>query len=153
MKAIMDSSILVPSRRQPPNLELLLTKSNFSMQLSDPHVSKCNDTRHNCQCCTNIIEGTNIEIEDGEIFVIQESMNCKTKNVTYVLVCMGRKKTYIGETGQKLCTRAAEHRCYILNNACRSLEVSHHVYEYAGHLLIPFRIMPISKIPLNCSRI
>ena len=62
-------------------------------------------------------------------------------------------KTYIGETGQKLCTRTAEHCCHILNEAHRKLEVSHHVFECAGHLPVPFRIMPIYKMPLNCTRV
>ena len=153
MKLIMEKTTLVPSRRQSPNLKLLLTNSNFSMTPKEFQVSKCNDTRHNCQCCTNIVEGTNIEMENGDIFVIQQSMNCKTENIVYVLFCMGCPKTYIGETGQKLCTRTAEHRCHILNETYRKLEVSHHVFECAGHLPIPFKIMPIYKMPLNCTRI
>ena len=153
MKAIMDRNTLVPSRRQPPNLKLLLTKSNFTLKTKQPEVTKCNDTRHNCQCCDNIIEGTNIEMENGDLFEIQESMNCKTENVVYVMFCMGCQKTYIGETGQKLCSRASEHRCHIRNKEYRSLEVSHHIFECAGHLSIPFKIMPIFKMPLNCTRI
>ena len=153
MKTIMDNNNLVPSRRQPPNLKLLLTNSYFSLVQTEHKVSKCNDSRHNCQCCYNIIEGNCIEMEDGEIFTIQQTMNCKTENVVYVLFCNNCPKTYIGETGQKLCTRTAEHRCHILNAAHRKLEVSHHVFECAGHLPIPFRIMPIYKMPLNCTRI
>ena len=153
MKMIMDSSSLVPSRRQSPNLKLLLTNSYFSLSQKEHFVSKCNDTRHNCQCCSNIVEGNCVEMEDGEVFTIHQSMNCKTENVIYVLFCNNCPKTYIGETGQKLCTRTAEHRCHILNAAHRKLEVSHHVFECAGHLPIPFRIMPIFKMPLNCTRI
>ena len=153
MKTIMEKSILVPSRRQSPNLKLLLTSSYFSMEQKEHRVSKCNDTRHNCQCCDNIVEGNCVEMEDGEIFVIQQSMNCKTENVVYVLFCNNCPMTYIGETGQKLCTRTSEHRCHIMNEAYRKLEVSHHVFECAGHLPIPFRIMPIYKMPLNCTRI
>ena len=84
---------------------------------------------------------------------MNESMSCKTENVIYVLFCNNCPKTYIGETGQKLCTRTAEHRCHILNAAYRKLEVSHHVFECAGHLPIPFCIMPIFKMPLNCTQI
>ena len=153
MKAIMDNLTLVPSRRQSPNLKLLLTNSYFSMTAKEHRVSKCNDTRHNCQCCVNIVEGNCVEMEDGEIFTIQQSMNCKTENVVYVLFCNNCPKTYIGETGQKLCTRTAEHRCHIRNEAHRKLEVSHHVFECAGHLPVPFRIMPLYKMPLNCTRI
>ena len=49
--------------------------------------------------------------------------------------------------------RTAEHRCHIRNEAHRKLEVSHHVFECAGHLPVPFRIMPLYKMPLNCTRI
>ena len=110
MKAIMDNLTLVPSRRQSPNLKLLLTNSYFSMTAKEHRVSKCNDTRHNCQCCVNIVEGNCVEMEDGEIFTIQQSMNCKTENVVYVLFCNNCPKTYIGERGQKLCTRTAYRR-------------------------------------------
>ena len=80
-------------------------------------------------------------------------MNCKTENLVYVMFCMGCQKSYIGETGQKLYSRASEHCCHIRNKEYRSLEVSHHIFECAGHLSIPFKIMPIFKMPLNCTRI
>ena len=94
-----------------------------------------------------------VQMENGEIFHIQEEMTCKTKNVVYLLVCNNCQRTYIGETGKGLRYRAGEHRTHINNSTYRKLEVSHHVHECAGHLAIPFRIVPFYKMPLNCTRL
>ena len=90
-------------------------------------------------------------MENGDSFEVQGKMNCKTKNVIYLLVCANCKRTYIGQTGKGFSYRAGEHRTHVNNPNYRRLEVSHHVSECAGHLAIPFKIAPFYKMPLNCS--
>ena len=153
MKHIMQDTNVVPSLRQPPSLKLLLVKSYFSLQDQVHEVKGCRDEK--CALCKNkqIIEGSSVKMENGFTFNIKESMTCKTKNVVYALFCQGCTRTYIGETGQMLCTRASEHRTHIMVQDYWKLEVSLHVWECAGHLSVPFLIMPIFKMNLNCSRI
>ena len=140
---------VISSQRQPPNLKTLLTQSNFSSVEKERGVTKCGDPL--CGNCPYMIEGQTIEMENGETFQIQEKMNCKTKNVIYLLVCAHCKRTYIGETGKGFSYRAGEHRTHINNPTYRKLEVSHHIHECAGHLAITFRAVPFFKMPLNCT--
>ena len=44
MKRIMDKVTVVPSKRQPPNLKALLTKSNFATDETKGGVKKCGKT-------------------------------------------------------------------------------------------------------------
>ena len=151
MKTILNNSNIVPSKRQSPNLKMLLNKSNYSMQIGLKGVTKCNDKR--CLCCKQIIEADSVVMENGDRFNIIEKMSCKSRNIIYVIFCMGCSKSYIGETGLILSHRTNLHRSHIRNSNWRQLEVSHHVNECAGHLEIPFKIMPFFKMPLNCTRI
>ena len=59
MKQIMDAATIVPSKRQPPNLKSILTKSNFSTQEKKGGVMKCGK---NCANCPYMIEGDEIQM-------------------------------------------------------------------------------------------
>ena len=98
MKAIMEQKKIVPSKRQPPNLILILTKSKFSLQATSGGVRKCNDPC--CANCEYMIEGDSITVENGDIFHIKTEMTCQTANVVYVIFCRGCGKSYIDETAE-----------------------------------------------------
>ena len=114
MKHIMDNAKIMSSQRQPPNLKSILTQLNFSSQEKEKGISKCGDPL--CGNCPYMMEGRSILMENGDLFEVQEKMNCKTKNVIYVLVCANCNRTYIGETGKGFSYRAGEHHT-LINNA------------------------------------
>ena len=87
MKAIMEQRKIVPSKRQPPNLKLILTKSKFTLHAAPGGVKKCNDPC--CANCEYMIEGDSIVMENGEIFQIKTEMTCQTANLIYVIFCRG----------------------------------------------------------------
>lgn len=143
MRLIMERKKVVPSKRQPPNLKLLLTKSKFSLNQSTGCVKKCGDPC--CSTCDYIIEGESIVMENGDLFFIKDKLTCQSKNVVYVLFCAGCNKSYIGETGEQLNKRANGHRTQIFNSDWRSLEVAHHIAECTGARVggpRPFSIAP-----------
>ena len=86
MKRIMDKVKVVPTKRQPPNLKALLTKSNYSRQEMTGGVSKCGK---NCANCPYMIEGETIKMENGEDFRIHEQLTCRSQNVIYAMFCAG----------------------------------------------------------------
>ena len=152
MKQIMDAATVVPSKRQPPNLKSILTKSNFSTQEKKGGVMKCGK---NCANCPYMIEGDEIQMEKGETFRVQENLSCRSKNVIYVMFCAGCNAMYIGETGQPFNKRMNTHRLHINRATYRNLVVSNHIFNCPGtqNLTIKFRTCPFFKMPLNCSRI
>ena len=152
MKQIMDGASLVPSKRQLPNLKALLTKSIFTRQEKKGGVTKCGK---NCATCPYMIEGKSIRMENGDDFIFQENLTCRSQNVVYVMFCAGCDSTYIGETGQHFHKRMDSHRLHINRQEYRKLAVSHHIFHCPGtqNLAIKFRTCPFFKMPLNCTRI
>ena len=152
MKRVMDQVTVVPSKRQPPNLKSLLTRSNFSREQKKGGVSKCGK---NCANCPYMIEGEAVQMEHGETFHIQENLSCRSQNVIYVIFCAGCDAMYIGETGQPFNKRMDSHRLHINRAEYRKLAVSHHIFHCPGTqaLTIKFRTCPFFKMPLNCSKI
>ena len=144
--------MVVPSKRQPPNLKSLLTKSNFSRREKTGGVQKCGK---NCATCPYMIEGASIRMENGKNFCIQENLSCQTQNVIYVMFCAGCDSSYIGETGQPFNKRQDSHRLHINRQEQRKLAVSHHIFHCPGtqNLDIKFHTCPFYKMPLNCTRI
>ena len=154
MKNILEHRRVVPSKRQPPNLKAILTKSKFSSRPDSGKVERCNNPC--CANCEYLIEGDSILMENGELFHIKTEMTCQTSNVIYVIFCRGCNKSYIGETGEQLNKRACGHRTQVFNPSYRALEVCHHIAECGGSNREgppPFRIAPFFKMPANCSRI
>lgn len=139
----METTKLIPSKRQPPNLKMILTNSRFSLTDTTGGIKKCNHPC--CENCGYMIEGESIVMENGDLFEIKEQMTCQTRNVIYVIFCNGCNKSYIGETGEQLNKRAGGHQTQIFNESWRALEVCHHISECGGndpkgpH---PFRIAP-----------
>ena len=152
MKRVMDNITVVPSKRQPPNLKALLTKSNFSTEDSKGGVKKCGK---NCANCPYMIEGDFIQMENREIFHIKENLSCRSQNVIYVMFCAGCDAMYIGETGQPFNKRMDSHRVHINRQEYRKLAVSNHIFNCPGtqNLTVKFRTCPFFKMPLNCSKI
>ena len=127
MKQIMDKVTVVPSKRQPPNLKSLLTRSNYSTVAKKGEVKKCGK---NCATCPYMIEGDFVQMENGEVFHFQETLTCHTKNVVYAMFCAGCDATYIGETGQPFNKRLSSHRTHINRAEHRKLQVSEHIFQF-----------------------
>ena len=48
-------------------------------------------------------------------FQFNDTLNCRTKNVIYLITCIKCRKQYIGETGRCLAERLTDHRSCIKN--------------------------------------
>ena len=99
MNEILSNLKLIKSKRQPNNLNRLLTKAKLNHNV-DHEVKRCN--RHNCGLCIHLLEGNSIEINCRRKFYVHESMTCEVKNDVYVIKCRGCNEEYIGETGNCL---------------------------------------------------
>ncbi len=144
MKDIVHNTSFISSKRQPPNLKHILTKSYFSNNVGT--VSRC-ESKHNCGCCDYILTGSSFFFSNANItFNIKTDMNCGTKNLLYVLVCKGCDKYYIGQTSLELRNRLASHKSQIKNYQKSMCPVSQHVHFCAKKLKIKFRIMPFFKM-------
>ena len=144
MEKILSKSNFINSRRQPKNLRKILTTSRFDSADVVPKVSKCGDSR--CLTCTNIIEGSAIDITPSDKFVVRQNMNCDSKYVIYVIICSGCNEKYIGKTDQKLKRRMNLHRSQINQPRNRNMPVSEHL-DTCGNGT--FRVFPIYKLNYN----
>ena len=77
---------MIKSKRQPKNLKHILTNASFNDNRKIGGSYKCNDKL--CATCPQLAEGTTINITStGEMFKIKTPVNCKSKNVLYIISC------------------------------------------------------------------
>ena len=125
MKAVMDETKLLVSRRQPKNLKQHLTKARFSSTPSKAAtVTKCNEPR--CGTCNLIITGESITFNNGKTWRIMSDMSCQSRNIIYAMICPKCESFYIGQT-ENLRNRVTVHKEQIKHKKYRHLQVSEHL--------------------------
>ncbi len=72
-------------------------------------------------------------------------MNCKTKNVLYIITCQGCSEQYVGMTNDYLNARVRVHKQHINNPCYRKLGVSKHIDDCSDKK-IKFLITPFFKL-------
>ena len=151
MKEILEDTDLIVSRRQPQNLQRMLTKAAFSENTPKAQVGKCNDPK--CGTCDIIITGDSITLKSGKTWYIKSPMSCKTKEVIYLIIFPNCGLAYVGQTNN-LRNRVTLHRQQIKHEQYRHLTVSKHIAQCSNG---NFRIMPIlkctgqSRVQLECN--
>ena len=137
MRAIMDETKLVVSRRQPKNLKQHLTKARFSSTSSKATtVTKSNEPR--CGTCNLIITGESITFKNGKTWRIMSDMSCQSRNITYTIISLKCESFYIGQTGN-LRNRVKVYKEQIKHKKYRHLQVNEHLSSCNGGI---FKICP-----------
>ena len=149
MKTVLKDTKFIASRRQTPNLGRILTRASFKSDNTDPVDNagsyKCRDLR--CATCPYLNESKTIRITStGRDFKILKHLNCKSKNVLYIITCNGCQEQYVGMTNNQLKTRMTLHRQHIDHPIYRKLGVSQHLDE-CSKLEIKYSVTPFFKIP------
>lgn len=150
MKEALKQTKIIKSKRQPANLKRILTRANFSNRNNKGGSYKCYDKR--CGTCSNINETDSIRITTtGEVFHIRKPMNCKSKNVLYLITCNKCKAQYTGKTHSTLAKRFTVHRQQIRHKEYRQLGLSRHLEECNKKCDIKdmFTVTPFFKLSDN----
>ena len=155
-KATMPHKIIA-ARRQPPSLLRTLSLSKKMDQYTDlddtggtsqdgARFNKCTDKR--CQTCPVTITNSTYRCKNGTTLQRNSTMDCKSRDLVYMIICSNCENEYIGETGQTLNKRMNLHRSDIENiNKPTKLQVSKHLKECAAdlHTKFKFKIFPFHK--------
>ncbi|KAL5255370.1 hypothetical protein ACHWQZ_G014702 [Mnemiopsis leidyi] len=142
---------IIAARRQPPNLGRILSLNQTRDHTTSGNnkegvFTKCQDKR--CKLCTlNVIPDKTYTTKNGTKLTRRTNMNCKTRDLIYMLICPTCKKEYIGETGIQLNSRMNLHRNQMNNPQYRILNVSKHL-NYCGNN--NFKVFPFLKCHQNC---
>ena len=141
---VLDTTKLIMSKRQSPNLKKILTRAALPKTIQGSS-TKCGDKR--CGTCSYIYECETFIFKNQKTFQIRHPMNCKSKNLIYVMTCNGCGEHYIGQTGDKLCTRMTVHCQQIRDPSTRQLPVSDHLETCNRNpSKLHFMVVPILKI-------
>ncbi|NQY54618.1 MAG: GIY-YIG nuclease family protein [Campylobacteraceae bacterium] len=133
---------LIKSKREPPSLGNLLTKSLFITNKRISGINKCKSKR--CKTCINIVSTDNYYFSKVNYkFYIRENFDCTIKNCIYVLTCLSCKLYYIGKT-VNLRQRMTTHRACILEE--RDLFVSKHIALCNFNKKDKFTVTPFYKM-------
>ena len=116
----------IKSKREPPSLGDLLTRSSFSYKKPTFGVKKCNSSK--CKTCDeiNITDDFNFHKVDQR-YKIRQVLDCRATNCIYVLTCMGCNEYYIGKA-DNLRVRNTKHRFDIKNYDQCLMAVDKHVH-------------------------
>ena len=79
-------------------------------------------------------------------FVLKSNFNCETPNLTYLIICSGCNKEYIGQTGGQLKERISIYRQHIRQPKYEKIEFERHLRTFAKGI---FKIFPFFKMKEN----
>ena len=90
-----------------------------------------------------------IYIYNGKTWHVKCSMNCKSRNIIYILICAKCRSFYVGQT-ENLRQRVTLHRQQINHEEYSHLAVSEHIRRCSNG---NFQIMPIYQCDSHSSRL
>lgn len=133
-KFCLSNERITPSTIQPPNLRFLFNR-NQRFQ-----TKKCNKPR--CLTCKHMVEKTHSITINNISVEFNSSMNCRSKNVIYIITCCNCQQFYVGETCNSLNLRVNLHRQHIANSNYGQSHVSIHLRSCDRS----FSIIPIFQL-------
>ena len=143
LKDNMNQTKLIHSKRQPPNLQRILCKSEYVNE-ENMKVSKCGK---NCVCCEYIMEGPSFNFKNGsKPFKVRNPFTCDSTNLLYVITCSGCREEYIGQTSRTLRERLILYRQHIRSPKYEQMYVEKHLRDCGN---AKFSIFPFFKLKLD----
>ena len=147
IKPILENTKLIVSRRQPKNLKKQLTQARFVSERTYNTVTQCGEPR--CGTCAIIMTGIDIKLKNGKTWHVKCPMNCKSRNIIYILICAKCRSFYVGQT-ENLRQQVTLHRQQINHEEYSHLAVSEHIRRCSNG---KFQIMPIYQCDSHSSRL
>lgn len=144
LRNIFGGKTILNSKRQPKNLQRHLCHNYGNAKSGE--IKKCGEPR--CGTCKYLYEGSRYKFQNqNEDFIINNEMNCKTRNVIYAIICAGCGQEYIGQTSTPLRMRVNVHNQQIRDPSTRQLGVSDHLDRCAVHRRLdpPYKILPFYR--------
>ena len=118
MKTVMKDKKVVAARRQPQNVKSLLFRPRFetnshhscgSVLPCRKDASRGKTRGRPCKCCDAIRECNSFCFEgSSEPFELRFHFTCDTKNVLYLVTCLGCGLDYIGKTEREVRERCSK---------------------------------------------
>ena len=98
-------------------------------------IKKCLNV--NCVTCPYVSPGREVKCTaTGENFHINSPVSCDTENVIYCITCKRCQQQYVGQSGNQLSSRIAQHRGYI-NNYNKHKEAGKATQPTGEHFNLP----------------
>ena len=117
----------------------------FTIQEDYTGLAKCSNT--SCITCRYVNQDHIIKcsITNKQFVTVKPEINCKTKNVVYLITCRKCQKQYVGETGRCLKDRIREHVYNIKQNSANnnSCIVRHFNSQYHSHEDVQVQIVEV----------
>ena len=86
-----------------------------------------------CEFCKNLRTGKSITLKTGVVVRANARIECKSRNVIYIIVCGGCLEFYVGETGDIISIRFTVHRQHMkLNYVDAPVKADPH-FRCCGH--------------------
>ena len=133
--------------KRPPNIRDKTIRAKVPAQPASrpkrelPGMKKCNT----CPICPFVKTGRTVKSTANNFAVdINTTVNCKSKNIIYMLGCKKCFMQYVGESDRTLQERFSEHRGYVANNHLNKATGFH--FNQKGHSISDMEITIIEKV-------
>jgi hypothetical protein len=146
---------IIAAYKNPKNLRQYLVRSGLQTEqhTDTPETDTTLTLNSNtCKPCGNNKCGTcRIISKDSHFrstyskksFELKHCMDCKSRNIIYLITCQKCHIQYVGETGNPLHTRMNAHRYNILNNKPTAIGIH---FNSPQHSISHLSVMPIEKL-------
>ena len=144
----------VVAYKRPKNLQYYLINSDYNKQTNKIHFSQsCNSKRFSH--CVNIKTSSEFTSHvTGKTYSLHHDVNCKSKQVIYLITCKRCNSQYVGQTKQPVSKRMNSHR-FDINNfsdpAFSSMVAGH--FNLQDHCLKDFSFMPVDVVKNDIDRL
>lgn len=110
---------------------------------SSGKATRCNQNR--CLCCKSINTASSFQSNQTQLhYTIKTHMNCKSRNIIYLITCKKCKQQYVGESSQPLSARMCGHRSAAKNQ--KNTPIAKH-FTLPGHTIDDIAVCPIEQLP------
>ena len=125
------------------NLNILLQL--YSENDNNSNITNIKQCGHpKCKCCDHIDTNPNYSDSDHtQVYTTNDSFNCNSKDIIYLITCNKCNKMYVGQTARLLKERLNNHRSDI--KLKKNTAIGIHFNDY-GHTFTDLRIKPIANI-------
>ena len=142
---ILPKGSIIPSCRRTKNIKEIERSNNITSEtvLKQAGCFKC---KGKCDLCRNFLKETEIftSARTNRIYPIRQHLNCKSKNVIFLVTCKKCSVQYIGSTSNEFKVRFRNHKSTMLTkkNTC---EVAIH-FNKEKHVISDFEFVIVEQI-------
>ena len=146
LKKIFPVGSIIPAFRRTKNIKEILSSKSHKRHRAPDNQRGCFKCTAKCDLCRNYLKETNrfTSSSTNRTYPISQILNCKSKNVIYLVTCKKCNVQYVGSTSNEFKIRFRNHKSSMITKK-RTCEVAIH-FNKEPHALADFEFLIIEQL-------